>query len=276
MQPSQLTTVRPVRYSLLIYVPSLTYPLASIKQGAQTLATSLFNTYVGNKAGGTPGILPGPYYWWEAGAMFGGLVDYYYLTGDGQFNDIVSQALLFQVGTNEDYMPANQTKDEGNDDQAFWGMAAMSAAEDNFPNPPANQPQWLALAQGVFNDMAHVWDTTTCGGGLRWQIYNFNNGYNYKNTIANACLFNIGARLGKYTGNTTYTDWADKAWNWLTSVNLIDANYHAYDGSDDTLNCTQVNHIEWTYNQGALIYGAGIMWNVVSHFIYTHPPTSLT
>jgi mannan endo-1,6-alpha-mannosidase len=237
--------------------------VASIKAGAQTLASSLFNFYIGDKPGQVPGLLPQPYYWWEAGAMFGGLIAYYYLTGDAQFNDIVSQALLFQVGPTMDFMPPNQTKSEGNDDQAFWGMAAMSAAEDKFPNPPSTSPQWLALAQGVFNDLAHAWDTSTCAGGLRWQIFNFNNGYNYKNTIANACLFNLGARLARYTGNTTYSDWSVKAWDWMTAVNLIDANYHAYDGTDDTINCTQVNHIEWTYNQGVLIYGSAMMWNVV-------------
>jgi mannan endo-1,6-alpha-mannosidase len=60
--------------------------------------------------------------------------------------------MLFQVGDNADYMPANQTHSEGNDDQAFWGLAAMAAAEMNFPNPPPKSPQWLALAQAVFNE----------------------------------------------------------------------------------------------------------------------------
>lgn len=71
-------------------------------------------------------------------------------------------------------MPPNQTKDLGNDDQVFWAFAAMAAAELNFPNPPSDQPQWLALAQAVFNTQALRWDTTSCGGGLKWQIFSFN------------------------------------------------------------------------------------------------------
>ena len=67
--------------------------------------------YSGNLPGNTPGLLPGPYYWWEAGAMFGQLIDYWNLTGDTTYNDIVSQALQFQVGVDNDYMPANQTAD---------------------------------------------------------------------------------------------------------------------------------------------------------------------
>lgn len=74
-------------------------------------------------------------------------------------------------------MPANQSKSLGNDDQGFWGMTAMTAAEYNFPNPDSSLPQWLALAQAVFNTQAPRWDASTCAGGLRWQIFTFNTGY---------------------------------------------------------------------------------------------------
>ncbi len=30
--------------------------------------------YNGNQTGGIPGNLPPPYYWWEAGAMFGTMI----------------------------------------------------------------------------------------------------------------------------------------------------------------------------------------------------------
>lgn len=161
-------------------------------------------------------------------------------------------------------MPPNQSKSLGNDDQAFWGMAAMSAAEANFPNPPADKPQWLSLALAVFNSQTVRWDTTSCGGGLKWQIFTFNNGYNYKNSISNGCYFNLGARLAMYTGNATYAEEADKMWDWVRTVGLISNEYFVYDGSDDTLNCTELNHIQWSYNAGVFLYGAATMWNFVS------------
>ena len=34
--------------------------------------------YTGNRTGDVPGNLPAPYYWWEAGGMFGIMVDYWY------------------------------------------------------------------------------------------------------------------------------------------------------------------------------------------------------
>src|ERR1700712_2263944 len=213
--------------------------LDTIKTAAKTIAQGMTQYYTGYKPGDIPGNLPLPYYWWEAGAMFGTLIDYWYYTGDTSFNDITTQAMLWQAGPNADYMTPNQTKTEGNDDQAFWGMAAMSAAEAKFPDPPSDKPQWVALAQGVFNTQAPRWDPTTCGGGLRWQVFSFNRGYNYKNSISNGCFFNIAARLGRYTGNQTYLDWADKMWDWESRIGLISGDYHIYDGSDDAINCTQ-------------------------------------
>jgi mannan endo-1,6-alpha-mannosidase len=154
--------------------------------------------------------------------------------------------------------------DQGNDDQSFWGMAAMSAAENLFPDAPAPAPGWLALAQAVFNSQALRWDNSTCGGGLRWQIFTFNNGYNYKNTISNGCFFNMAARLAMYTGNDTYANWASTTWDWVSSVGLVDKQYKFYDGTDDTINCSDVNHIQWTYNAGVYLLGAANMYNYVS------------
>lgn len=236
---------------------------AFIKKAASTVAYGMVSYYTGNNTGDVPGNLPSPYYWWEAGAMFGALIDYWYYTGDTTYNEITTQAMLFQVGDDENYMPSNQTKTEGNDDQGFWGLAAMSAAEVNYPNPPSSKPQWLALAQAVFNVQAPRWDNQNCNGGLRWQIFSFNNGYDYKNSISNGCFFNIAARLGKYTGNTTYTDWAEKAWTWIEGVNLLNStSYHVYDGADISDNCTTINNLQWSYNAGVYLLGSATMWNI--------------
>ncbi len=118
---------------------------------------------------------------WEAGAMFMCMIDYWVVTGDTSYNAVIMQGMQFQVGEHQDFMPLNQTASMGNDDQAFWAMAALSAAENNFPNPPnPKDPGWLELAQAVFNEQIARWDDSTCDGGLRWQIYSFNNGESLK------------------------------------------------------------------------------------------------
>ena len=86
--------------------------LDSIKQAASTVAYDMMTYYTGNQTGQPVGLLPSPYYWWEAGAMFGQMIEYWYYTGDSTYNDVVTQGLLAQVGPNNDYMPPNQTKTE--------------------------------------------------------------------------------------------------------------------------------------------------------------------
>lgn len=206
-----------------------------------------------------------PYYWWESGAMFGSLIDYWYYTGDDRYNNLTSTGLLSQVGSNQDYQPADQYFDLGNDDQAFWGMAVLSAAEYKFPNPPKDQPQWLALAQAVFNTQAAVWDSKTCGGGLHWQKESVKNGYNYKNTISNGAFFNIAARLALYTSNKTYSDWAEKAYDWMNDVGVISQTWQVFDGTWTDNNCTSHNPLQYTYNHGIIMYGAATMFNYVSY-----------
>ncbi len=239
----------------------------SIRASAKTLAYDLMTYYHGNESGQTPGILPGPppagdYYWWEGGALWGAMIDYWHYTGDDTYNDVVTQAMLHQVGPDANYMPPNYTASLGNDDQGFWGMSAMQAAEENFPDPPADQPQWLALAQAVFNTQADPSrHDDTCGGGLRWQIPFANNGYDYKNSIANGCFFNLGARLARYLDNQTYADWAEKTWDWVRGVGLMDDQYNIYDGAHVADNCTDINRAQFSYNNAVYLLGAAHMYN---------------
>lgn len=172
--------------------------------------------------------------------------------------------MLHQASATEDFMPPNQTHTEGNDDQGFWGMSAMRAAETKFQDPPPSQPGWLALAQGVFDSQAARWDDTTCNGGLRWQIFIWNKGYNYKNSISNGCFFNLAARLALYTGDSKYADWAVKTWDWVYNIGLISPEYHVFDGAQNHDNCKTQDTTRWTYNAGVFLLGSAAMYNHVS------------
>ncbi|KKA29390.1 hypothetical protein TD95_003847 [Thielaviopsis punctulata] len=240
----------------------------SIIESARTLAYDTMAYYKGNLSGNVPGVLPGPppagdYYWWEGGALWGAMIDYWHYTGDTSYNDVVKQAMLFQVGEGDDYMPKNYTSSLGNDDQGFWGMSAMLAAETGFENPDSAQPQWLALAQAVFNTQAASdRHDSTCGGGLRWQIPSTNNGYDYKNSIANGVFFNLGARLARYTGNSTYATFANETWNWMKNVvKYIDDDYNIYDGGHVEHNCTDINKAQFSYNSAVFLQGAAFLYN---------------
>lgn len=82
--------------------------------------------------------------------------------------------------------------------------------------------------------------------------------------MSNGAFLQLATRLARYTGNQTYTDWANRIYSWTENIGLIGSGYHVFDGTDDTINCTQINHIEWTYNAGLYIYSAAIMYNMTA------------
>lgn len=249
------------KYSPAHHLRSLLTSPDSIKSAASSLANQLVSYYTANSTGRAVGTLPSPYFWWEAGALFDTLIQYSHLTGDTQYNSLVSTGLLSQVGQNNDFLPANQSAQEGNDDQATWALAAMSAAEAQF----TNGTQWLALADTVFNILVQRWDNSTCSGGLRWQVYSFAQGFDYKNSASNGHFFQLASRLARYTGNTTYSEWASTAYAWTKSAGFIDTKYNVFDGAAiQGGNCTAINKMQFSYVAGTFVTGVAHMYNLTN------------
>lgn len=97
---------------------------------------------------------------------------------------------------------------------------------------------------------------------MRWQVFQYNDGYDYKNSISNGCFFALAARLGRYTGNSTYVDAANQWYDWSASERLIVDNYAVIDGITVEA-CSDHGHTEqWTYNVGVYLLGAAHMWNL--------------
>lgn len=237
--------------------------VTTIKLATALVAKGLLDYYEGNTYGGVIGMFTWPYYWWEAGGAWGSMIDYSYYMEDDTYVDLIKTALTYQVGEDYNYIPLNQSTTEGNDDQAFWGIAVMAAAEKNFTNPEDPRLGWLSLAQAVFNTMSARWDYQDCNGGLRWQIFQWNSGYDYKNSVSNGALFHLGARLARYTGNDTYVEWAEKVFDWMYGVGLVTEgdSWYVYDGVKVANNCSNVTKYQWTYNQGLMLAGCAYLYN---------------
>jgi mannan endo-1,6-alpha-mannosidase len=246
----------------------------SVREVAGTIAYGLMTYYSGNETGDVPGNLPDPYFWWYCGAMFGHLVDYWTLTGDDSYVNQTRQALVHQAGEHRDYNPRNQSLQMGNDDQGFWAMAAMSAAEAGLPDPEEDDRQYVPLVQAVVNEYSYRWDDV-CDGGIRWQVHNLGErgGFYYKNTISNGCFFNLAARLGRYTGNSSYLEWAERVWDWVEDTNLITDQYEVRDGIQTgefvgDITCDDMDPTQWSYNAGIYLHGAAVMYNASSEDIW--------
>ncbi|PWY86805.1 mannan endo-1,6-alpha-mannosidase [Aspergillus heteromorphus CBS 117.55] len=230
----------------------------SVKDAASTAAYGMMKHYKGNLTGEIPGKIPNT--WWEGGAMFMALIQYYHYTGDSTYNSEVITGMQWQSG-DCDYMPSNWSSYIGNDDQMFWGLAAMTAAELDFPDSTEGY-SWLALAQGVFNTQVARWDNSTCDGGMRWQIWTYESGYTMKNSISNGGLFQLSARLARYTSNATYAEWAERIFDWAVSSPLVsNSTWNVADSTSITNDCTTQGDDQWTYNYGAFLAGAAYMYN---------------
>lgn len=205
--------------------------------------------------------------------MWGSMLDYYHYTGDASYNDAFIQAMTHStnLGPDFNYMPKEHDWEEGNDDLFFWGSAAISAGERNFPQPDESIPTWLEIGANVFNQLASRWDTSACNGGLRWQILASNpNGLDYKNSVSNGGFFQIAARMARATGNDTYLDWAEKIWDWSAGIGFIDPqSYHVYDGASSNQNCSVINKASFTYTSGIYLHGAAVLANHTAKPIWT-------
>ncbi|KAJ6115045.1 mannan endo-1-6-alpha-mannosidase [Penicillium sp. IBT 16267x] len=234
----------------------------SIKSAAHTAAYGAMSYYQGNLTGHIPGAFPSK--WWEGSILFGTMINYWFFTGDDSNNPAVIQGMNWQSGDNNDYMPANYSSYIGNDDQSSWGLAAMTAAEFGLPQT-SSEVSWATKAAAVFNSQAARWDDTTCGGGLRWQIYTYEAGFDIKNAMSNGEFFELAARLARYTGNTTYSDWAAKIWDWSCSVPLLNnVTWIISDSMSTELNCATGDNVQWSMNYGTYVTGAAYMYNLTN------------
>ncbi|KAF2706336.1 glycoside hydrolase family 76 protein [Pleomassaria siparia CBS 279.74] len=239
---------------------------ASIKTVCSKYANGLMSMYKNNATGLAVeeiGVFPQPHYWWEAGAAWGGMVEYTSLTGDESYVKTLTQAFTANYGpANNIILPWRKTQ-QGNDDQAFWAFALMSALEYKFPEPENAPAKYIDVVVNAFENIVSRWDETTCGGGLKWQIYPENAyGYDYKNSISNGAVFALGARLARYTGEQKYADWAVKLYDWSVKVGLVSTDFAVFDGTDDKTNCAKVaDETEWSYNIGVYLHGAAVMFD---------------
>ncbi|KAF1364274.1 glycoside hydrolase, partial [Lizonia empirigonia] len=205
-----------------------------------------------------------PIWWWQSGSAADALLTYTYTTGDSQYATLLSNTLITEATGTNDFMTVHAT---GNDDQAWWALAALTAAETNLA--PTGPLPWATLAQNVFQKQTTRWDKDKCNGGMKWKILEGDgtDGWHYKSAIANGLFFQMAARLALLTSSADIKAWAEKSYNWTVSVGLISPEFDVYDGTDDAKGengCVDVNHNMWSYNVGVFMYGSAVMANLTN------------
>ncbi|KAH7051201.1 glycosyl hydrolase family 76-domain-containing protein [Macrophomina phaseolina] len=244
----------------------------ALSLAVKQVSNGVFTFYNNDNTG--IGLFPEPYDWSQSGAAWDSLVNYWYLTGDTSHNSATQAALSAQIGPDDNYLVPNQTISEGNENQTVWGLAALTAAERNFPQADGQGSSWEDLARNVFDGLAPRWDTQSCGGGLRSQIFTFNSGYNWKNSASQALFFQLAARLAHFTGNQTYVYWASRTYNWTRDAGLIGDDFAVYDGASANDNCSNVSGEQWSYTAASFAYGSAVLANFTSDSQWTDRTTS--
>lgn len=89
----------------------------------------------------------------------------------------------------------------------------------------------------------------------------------------NGYLFNLAARLGRYTGNQTYLDWADKVWTWMEKVHFITEDGDVTAGLNVTWSqdCKKRTTETRSVDNAVFVAGAAVMYNAV----HSYPSTSI-
>lgn len=264
-----------VYFVFLTIISSLSIDLTSkqsICNAARYIQLGEWNYYEGLKYGGTVGMFSPPNYWWNSAEAFGGLINYYSYCeqSNSTLLKLISEGMIHQAGENGDYMPQNQTTVEGNDDLGQWGIALLEAIDHSFPDPANNS--WYGLTLNIYQQLLSKWDSSQCGGGLRWQMYDWKRGYDYKNTITNGLLFHLAARLGRYASleeQSSYVLTANNVWNWMQNIGLIEYEWsnttlcyqiNIYDGGHVDDDCVAKDTNKWSYNYGVLMAGCANMY----------------
>lgn len=213
------------------------------------------------------------------------MIHYWHQTGDDSYNDIIGEALRYQLGiaNGTGILPANQANIIGHDEHSTWALTAMTAAEYGFPTDAlsgSNYTSWANISQEIFKTHIERFENEgTCGGGIRYGVLPDSNGYGYKNSLSNGNIYQLAGRLARWTGGGNYTELynatrseyeaaGQSVVDWAFEIGLIgDINSTTpgavYDGADASDNCSSINYIQWSASAGTFLAGSAYMSNYV-------------
>ena len=188
---------------------------------------------------------------WQNGAVLETMVNFLAYTGNTsrRYNSVIQNGLRDLYSLLEAYGPYPSF-----DDMAWYGLSYARIYE------VINNDQFLQTSEDIFNWCWKLgWDKTgTCGGGV-W----FDTNYESKQTITNAQLLQLAAKLYRLTNNTSYKTKMNQIYEYVIKNGLINmTSYKVSDGA--TVNCTPDDIYGPTYNAGVMLGGLAEMYKVTN------------
>jgi predicted alpha-1,6-mannanase (GH76 family) len=187
--------------------------------------------------------------WWNSANALTALIQYSLRTGERRYQPVIEttfgRARRVHPGFSNEYY----------DDDGWWALAWIAAFD------LTGEARYLDLARALFAGMAAGWDDA-CGGGLWWTRRK-----TYKNAIPNELFLLIAGRLHQRAGGAgDYLGWALREWQWFRASGLIGPAGLVNDGL--TGDCLNNGRTTWTYNQGVIIGGLAVLYEITGDDAY--------
>jgi len=187
--------------------------------------------------------------WWNSANALTAVIQHSQRTGERRYRSVIettfARARRVHPGFSNQYY----------DDDGWWALAWIAAFDLTGEAP------YLDLACALFAGMAAGWDDV-CGGGLWWTRRK-----TYKNAIPNELFLLTAGRLHqRAAGPGDHLGWALREWQWFRASGLIGPAGLVNDGL--TAGCANNGRTTWTYNQGVVIGGLTVLYEVTGDDAY--------
>jgi predicted alpha-1,6-mannanase (GH76 family) len=185
--------------------------------------------------------------WWQSGNALQSVMDYMAKTGSRAYLPQARNTIRIQR-QNLSWWPegGGDFRADSTDDTGWWALAILRMYE------LTNDADLLEIAKTDEAYMHSYWNTTTCEGGLIWDIPTLS----YHNAISNELYLELTASLHNLIpGDTLYLNRSLTAWRWFNNSGLINPQHLINDGLTQDAACKNNGQNTWTYNQGVILGG---------------------
>ena len=197
--------------------------------------------------------------WWNSANALTVLIDFSQVSKSTNYNEVFTNTFTAAQKTNPGFL------NNFYDDEGWWALAWIDAYD------LTRIKDYLSMSESIFADMAAAWDDT-CGGGIWWS-----KDRHYKNAIANELFLSVAAHLANRTSGATrrkYLAWGNEEWKWFHASGMINTTGLINDGLSQSaegnarLGCTNNGRTTWTYNQGVIIGGLAVLYEITGDDAY--------
>ncbi|KAI0108815.1 glycoside hydrolase family 76 protein [Hypoxylon sp. NC0597] len=185
--------------------------------------------------------------WWQSGVALWTLCEYMIKSGS---HDYLPQALntvkIQRAPLSWWPEGGGDFRADSTDDTGWWALAMTSLYE------LTGDEEYLNIAKEDEAYMFKYWNTTTCDGGLIWNIPS----RTYHNAISNELYLELTAKLHNLIpDDTVYLYHTLLEWEWFNKSGMINSQNLVNDGLTDDAACVNNGMTTWTYNQGVILGG---------------------